>query len=86
MVSKSISKKQQAKKDLINYWRDVAERAVKVFLFAYFARWFEAGREFDVLFTRDNFEAGVIGLAASLAWNLGAKNIGDKDSASVLTT
>lgn len=84
----TITKKQQAKKDLINYWRDVAERGIKVFAFAYLSAWWVAGKSFEVLFTQTNVEAGVVGLALSLAWNLGIgrTNIGDKDSASVLTT
>lgn len=81
MVTKA--QKLQARKDLVNYWRDVAERGVRVFVYSYLATWVGAGTKFDVLFTRNNVEAGVIGLALSVAVSVGVKNIGDKDSASI---
>lgn len=82
------TKKQQARTDFINYLRDVAERGIKVFAFAYLSAWWVAGKAFDVLFTQHNVEAGVVGLALSVAFNLGLgrTNIGDNDSASVLNT
>ena len=83
-----VTAKQQTRKNLINYWRDVAERAIKVFAFAYMSAWWVAGKSFDVLFTQTNVEAGVVGLALSVAVNIGIgrTNIGDKDSASILNT
>lgn len=84
MVTKA--QKLQARKDLINYWRDVAERGIKTFMFTYLSAWVTTDIAFDTLFTQHNVEAGVVGLALSLAWNLGVKNAGDKDSASILTT
>jgi hypothetical protein len=40
---------------------DLAERAGKVFIYAYLASWVSRGVEYDTLFTQDNAEAGVVG-------------------------
>jgi hypothetical protein len=64
---------------------DLAERAGKVFIYAYLASWVSRGVEYDTLFTQDNAEAGVVGLALSLAVSVGiARHVGSNDSASLL--
>lgn len=65
---------------------DVAERAAKVFVYAYLACWVgTGGTQFDTLFTEDNLEAGVVGLALSLAVSLGiARHVGAENTASLL--
>jgi hypothetical protein len=70
--------------DLKRFLADLAERASRTFLQAYFAAWVAFGMDFDHLFTRNNLEAGVVGLAASVAMSLGAKRTGANDSASLL--
>ncbi len=57
---------------------EVVERAVKTFIQAYLAVWVAGGPEYDTLFTTFNLQAGVVGVALSLAtsalsWNLGQK-------------
>lgn len=64
---------------------DTAERSLRTFSQAYFAAWVAFGSmEYETLFTVDNLKAGVVGLAASIAMSLGAKNVGADDSASLL--
>lgn len=64
---------------------DTLERAGRTFGQAYFAAWVAFGSmEFETLFTLDNLKAGVVGLAASVAMSLGAKQTGADDSASLL--
>lgn len=70
--------------DLRRWLFDTAERAGKTFVQAYLAVWFVAGADFDNLFTRDNLEGGVVGLALALAAAIGAKRLGAPDSASFL--
>lgn len=60
-----------------------AERAVKTFLQFYLGYWLflsGAAADFDHLFTQDNVEAGVVGLALSVATSIGTKNIGPNDN------
>lgn len=85
------AQKAQAKKDLINYWRDVAERAGWTFFQAYGAAWSVASLpalipSYDKLFVALNWQTGVAAMAYSIIKSLSVKNIGDKDSASVLAT
>jgi len=62
-----------------------AERAVRTFLQGYFAFWVVTDTSYDNLFTVDNFKAGVVAMAASIAMSLGLKNVGpDKDSPSII--
>lgn len=65
-----------------------AERAVKTFLQFYLGYWLflsGAAADFDHLFTQANVEAGVVGLALSVATSLGTKNLGpDTNSPSVV--
>lgn len=63
---------------------DAAERSGKTFCQAYLAVWFVAGADFEHLFTRDNLEGGVVGLALAFAVAVGAKQVGADDSASLL--
>ena len=64
---------------------DTAERAIKVFCYGAFGSWVSRGMDYDTLFTRNNWEAGVVALAASVAVSLGiARRVGAKDSASLL--
>lgn len=70
--------------DLRRWALDTAERAGKTFVQAYLAVWVVAGADFDHLFTRDNAEGGVVGLALAVAAAVGAKQIGANDSASLL--
>lgn len=63
---------------------DSLERAGRTFLQAALGAWVALGAEFDHLFTRNNLEAGVVGLALSLAVSVGAKTRGAPDSASLL--
>jgi hypothetical protein len=63
---------------------DTAERGARTFAQAYFGVWFAFGADFDHLFTRDNLEGGVVGLALSVALSVGAKRLGAEDSASLL--
>lgn len=63
---------------------DAAERAARTFGQAYLAAWVALGADFDHLFTRNNLEAGVVGLALSLAVSVGARKRGADDSASLL--
>jgi len=70
--------------DLRRWLFDTAERASKTFVQAYLAVWVVAGADFDHLFTRDNLEGGVVGLALAVAVAVGAKQMGAPDSASLL--
>lgn len=71
--------------DLRRWALDTAERSLKTFAQAYFAVWIAVGgAAFDTLFTRDNLEAGVVGLALAVATAVGAKQVGAPDSASLL--
>lgn len=81
-----VTKKQQAKRDIINYWRDVAERAGRTFLQGYLAAWVLAGAGYTDLFTVSNVQYGAVAVAFSVAMSLGATKLGNKNSASVLTT
>jgi hypothetical protein len=51
---------------------DLAERAGKVFIYAYLASWVSRGVEYDTLFTQDNVSVGI------------ARHVGSNDSASLL--
>lgn len=56
-----------------------AERAVKTFLQFYLGYWLflsGAAADFDHLFTRANVEAGIVGLALSVATSVGTKGLG----------
>jgi hypothetical protein len=64
---------------------DTLERAAKTFVQAYLSVWIAiGGTSFDTLFTRDNLEAGVVGLALAVASAVGARRVGAPDSASLL--
>jgi hypothetical protein len=63
---------------------DALERAARTFGQAYLGVWLALGADFDHLFTRNNLEGGVTGLALSLAVSIGAKKRGADDSASLL--
>jgi len=64
------------------------ERSAKTFAQFYLGYWlFLSGGNvsFDTLFTTDNVEAGIVGLALSLATSIGTKNIGtDQNDPSVI--
>lgn len=71
--------------NLQRFLLDAAERAVKTFFQSAFAAWVALGNgDFDHLFTLDNLEAGVVGVAASFATSLASKKAGADDSASLL--
>lgn len=65
-----------------------AERAVKTFLQFYFGYWLflsGAAADFDHLFTQANVEAGIVGLALSVATSVGTKGLGpNPDSPSAI--
>lgn len=75
---------------------DIAERAGRTFLQFYFGAWMLAagllntdfdqprGDAFDHLFTMDNFKAGIVGVALTIAMGLGTSRFGNKDTASVI--
>ena len=68
-----------------SFIKDTAERAAKTFLQAYLAAWIAAGSSFDALVDSNNLKIGVVAVAASIAMNMGLKNVGsNKDSGSVL--
>lgn len=74
---------------LSKYQWDLAERAGRTFLQGYLGAWAIASKRvpsntYAELFTLHNLQYGVVMLAASIGMSLGVKNIGDKDSASVL--
>lgn len=75
--------------------KDVAERAGKTFLQFYLGTWMltsgfldtkidQHSASFDLLFTVTNLKAGVVGVALSVATSIGTKQIGDKNSASLI--
>lgn len=63
---------------------DAAERAGRTALQAYMAVWIAAGATYETLFTRDNLEGAIVGVALSVAMSVGAKKRGADDSASLL--
>ncbi len=64
---------------------DTAERAAMTFAQAYLAVWVAVGgATYNTLFTVNNVQAGVVGLALAVAVAVGAKQIGASDSASLL--
>lgn len=69
----------------LSFIKDTAERAARTFLQAYLAAWIAAGSGFDALVDSTNLKIGVVAVAASIAMNMGLKNVGaNKDSGSVL--
>jgi hypothetical protein len=65
--------------------KDAAERAAKTFVQAYLGVWLATGADFDGLASTDNFKAGVVAVALSVAMSMGLKNVGpQKGSASVV--
>lgn len=72
------------------YWQDLTERAARTFIQGYLGAWTLAsiktpGDTYTQLFTITNLQAGLVMVAYSVAMSLGVKNIGDKNSASILT-
>jgi hypothetical protein len=65
-----------------------AERAAKTFIQFYLGSWlFLSGEaaDFEHLFTMENVEAGIVGIALSVATSIGTKGIGpNKESPSVV--
>lgn len=80
----AISKAKQARKNLISYWQDVAERAGRTFAQGYLAAWILAGAGYSDLFTVSNLKFGAVALALSVATALAAKEVGPKDTASFI--
>lgn len=70
------------------FLKKTAERAVKTFFQFYLGSWlFLSGdaADFDHLFTQENVEAGVVGLALSLVTSIGSRQIGNtKDDPSLV--
>ena len=89
-----VSKKQIARKALIKYWQDVAERAGWTFIEGYAGWWLIAAggalkdRDFvgayDYLFTVNNLRAGVVVMAISIVKSRLVKNVGEPSTASIL--
>lgn len=79
-----VTKKQIARKAAVDYWQDVAERAGRTFLQGYLAAWLLEGADYAHLFTINNAQFGAVACALSLAMSLGAKNVGDKNTASLI--
>lgn len=67
------------------FWKEVAERAARTFVQAYLSIWLVSGSDFDALVDADNWKAGVVAAAMSVAMSLGLKKAGpNKNSASVV--
>lgn len=63
--------------------KETIERAARTFFQAYLSIWLVSGSDFDSLFQEENWQAGVVAVALSIAMSLGLKKVGpDKDSAS----
>ena len=65
--------------------KETAERAMRTFLQAYLSIWLVSGSDFDSLFQEENWQAGVVAVALSIAMSLGLKKVGpNKNSASTV--
>lgn len=65
----------------------MAERAGKTFLQFFFANWIllsGAAADFDHLFTWDNAQAGVVGLALSIMTSIASKPVSPPDDPSLV--
>lgn len=71
-----------------DFIQKTAERAVKTFTQFYLGSWlFLSGEaaDFEHLFTQENVEAGIVGLALSLVTSIGSRQIGKtKDDPSLV--
>lgn len=75
---------------LSGYWQDVIERALWTFFQGYGAAWGVASLPaliptYDKLFTTVNWQTGVAATALSIIKSVSLKNVGSKNSASVLS-
>lgn len=70
---------------MTTFWKEVIERAARTFVQAYLSIWLVSGSDFDALVDGDNWKAGVVAAAMSVAMSLGLKKAGpNKNSASVV--
>ena len=56
--------------------KETLERAARTFLQAYLSVWLVSGTDFDSLFQKENWQAGVVAVALSIAMSLGLKKVG----------
>lgn len=67
------------------FWKEAAERAARTFVQAYLSVWLVTGADFDGLVDADNWKAGVVAVAMSVAMSMGLKKTGpNKNSASAV--
>lgn len=65
--------------------KEAVERAARTFVQAYLSVWVVAGADYDSLIDSDNWKAGVVAVALSVAMSMGLKKVGpNKNSASVV--
>jgi hypothetical protein len=65
--------------------KELAERAARTFIQAYLSIWMVSGTDFDSLFQKENWQAGIVAVALSVGMSLGLKNVGpNKNSASAV--
>lgn len=68
-----------------SFIKDTVERSARTFVQAYLSIWLINGADFDGLIDADNWKAGVVAVALSVAMSMGLKNVGpNKDSGSVI--
>jgi len=69
----------------IQFIKETVERAARTFVQAYLSVWLVSGSDFDSLFQEENWQAGVVAVALSIAMSLGLKKVGpNKNSASTV--
>lgn len=75
---------------LSGYWQDLLERAVRTFIPTYYGAWTVASLPsltptYDAMFRLASLQTAFAASVASVAISLGAKRIGNRNSASVLS-